>query len=285
MENIQFVAFDVETASMSKPRFICQIGLTIVDNNHEIVETKTYLVQPPNNEIAPRLTGIHGISPHHTVDAPDFETVWSEIKHLFSKTVVAHNASFDRSVLSENLDYHDLDYVSLDDCVCTYRIFNRRLDVLCHGFDIDVNNHHDAGFDAECCAQFYINHLKGIEPDEEVMGLIPPKEKSSPFPSRDSRLSGDILKKDLTGADEDNPFYDKKIVITGTFSYGRKDLAIKLKSMGVDIDTSISKYTDIVLVGDKPGPAKMKMVKSLQDDGYSIKVIEEYELNQILKEY
>lgn len=285
MENIKFVAFDVETASVRLPRFICQIGLSIVNTRDEIVETKSFYIQPPNNDIAPQLIKVHGITPDHTKDAPDFKTVWYEIKHLFDKTIVAHNASFDYSVLMENLDYFGINSPISNNCECTYRLFNRRLDELCYGFGIDYTDHHNAGFDAECCAKFYINYLKGLEPNE---ALIPEtttsKKRSSPYSTED-RLKGDVLKQDLTNANPDNPFYNKKIVITGTFFYDRKVLAEQLKKMGADVNTSISKLTDIVLVGEKAGANKIKQIKSLQEEGFDIKVIQGFELDKILDEF
>lgn len=286
MNNIKFVAFDVETAAIKNPRFICQLGLSIVDMDNEIIETKSYYIQPPNNEIAPQLTKIHGITPDQTKDAPDFKTAWNEIKHLFNKTIVAHNASFDCSVLTENLKYYDLDESGLNDCKCTYVLFDRKLEDLCKGFTIEYVNHHNAGFDAECCAKFYINYLKGIEPNETLMPetVTSKKRSRSPYNPED-RLKGDILKQDLTNADPDNPFYDKKIVITGTFFYDRNNLAKKIKDMGADINTSISKQTNIVLVGEKPGPSKIKQIKSLQEEGYDIRVIQDFELDKIFDKY
>lgn len=287
MKNIKFVAFDVETSAMKKPRFICQLGISIVNLDNEIVETKSFYIQPPNNEIAPQLTLVHGITSDNTKDAPDFKTVWNNIKHLFNNTIVAHNASFDCSVLVENLEYYGLDSPMLERCECTYQLYNRRLDELCCGFGIDYSNHHNAGFDAECCAKFYINYLLGKEPNEELIPIVERERKSTRRVAYnpENQLSGDILKQDLTNADPNNPFYDKKVVITGTFYYDRKDLAKKIKVMGADINTSISKLTDIVLVGEKPGPSKINKIKSLQSDGFNIRVIQEFELDKILDKY
>jgi DNA polymerase-3 subunit epsilon len=287
MGNIQFISFDVETASIRKPRFICQIGFTVVNNNNEIVESKSFYIQPPNNEIDSKLSMIHGVTPDKTLEAKNFLETWDSIKDLFLHKIVAHNASFDLSVLLENLEYYNLDSSFIDHCECTYRIFNRRLDELCHGFGIDYTDHHHAGFDAECCAKFYINYLKGIEPDESLMDSMHPKERKSrkAIYGEEDRLKGDILQKDLSNADPSNPFYDKKIVITGSFCCDRKDLAKKLKEMGADINTSISKLTDIALVGDKPGSSKMSKIKSLQNDGFPIRIIEEDELDRILGKY
>lgn len=66
------------------------------------------------------------------------------------------------------------------------------------------------------------------------------------------------------------------------FCYDRKELAVMLKDMGADINTSVSKKTDIVLVGSKPGPAKMKKIEDLINEGYPIKKISQKELIAIL---
>lgn len=285
MNNIQFVAFDVETASTKKPRFICQIGIAVVDNNNKIIESKSIYVKPPENIIDPKLSLVHGITSDKTISAKEFPEVWEDIKVLFQHKLVAHNINFDLSVLRENLEHHNItsSYSSLHEC--TFQIYNRRLDELCCGFGIEASKHHDAGFDAECCAQFYINHKKGVYPDIPSMDALPAKDRNGLFFGKETKLKGDILKKDLSNADPNNPFYDKKIVITGTFVRDRKELAEKLKRMGVDINTTISKETNIVLMGNKPGPAKVNKIKSLQDRGIPIRIIEESELESILSIY
>ena len=95
-------------------------------------------------------------------------------------------------------------------------------------------------------------------------------------------LGGDVLKKDLTGADPCNPFYDRKLVITGEFHLDRKELANVLKSMGADIDTGISKKTNFVLIGQEPGPAKLEKLEKLIHDGYPIRKIYQEDLDRIL---
>ena len=97
------------------------------------------------------------------------------------------------------------------------------------------------------------------------------------------QIRGDLLKKDLTGANPDNPFYDKKVVITGVFSIDRKELAAKLKSMGADIDGSVTKRTDFVIIGEDAGPKKLEKIESLNADGCSIKKVYEPELHQIFR--
>ncbi len=259
-----FISIDFETATCDK--MACQLGITIVEDG-EIKDTIVRLIQPPQNKYDWGCINVHHITPENTLNSPTFDVVWEEIKQLFSQnTIVAHNAAFDEAVLRANLDYYGIDHNSIAPFLCTYKIYGLSLDKLCYLFDIPLDNHHDAGFDACCCAKFYLNHLNGVEVDCSKLQSMPTKDCNTYH----TRLSGNILQKDLSGADPSNPFYNKKVVITGVFDIDRKDLAAKLKSLGADIDTGITKCTSYVFVGKDAGPSKIAKIKSLTEAGYSI---------------
>ena len=84
---------------------------------------------------------------------------------------------------------------------------------------------------------------------------------------------------------KNNPFYNKKVVITGIFSMiSRNDLASLMQSLGADVNTSISKKTNYVITGMEPGPSKLEKIKKLQEEGYEIKILSEDSLFEIIKE-
>lgn len=274
IEDLNFCAIDFETATYN--RMACQVGLTIVENG-EIVDTIVKLIQPPDNYYDENTIRVHHITPDVTANAPTFDIVWNEIsKYIVGNTVVAHNAIFDQDVLMRNLDYYGIMPMGIDEFVCTYKIFGHSLEDMCQAFSIDCCEHHDAGFDAECCAIFYINYKSGVEPDYTLVKHNPHTIKIH------EGLHGDVLQKDLSGANPDNPFYDRKIVITGVFMQPRKQLGNILKAMGADIDNSITKRTNFVLIGEDPGPSKMEKLDKLIHDGFNIKKIYQDDLNNIL---
>lgn len=79
-----------------------------------------------------------------------------------------------------------------------------------------------------------------------------------------------------------NPFYDRKVVITGVFTQERRALGVKLKSLGADIDTGITKKTNYVLIGEEPGPVKMEKLDKLVHDGFNIRKLYQNDLDAIL---
>lgn len=86
---------------------------------------------------------------------------------------------------------------------------------------------------------------------------------------------------------QDTPFFGKKIVITGQFyTFPLRDALGKLlKKYGADINTSISKLTDIVIMGNAAGPKKKEKIKDLQGQGYPIEVFDESQLLKAFDEY
>lgn len=284
-----FVAIDFETATSS--RMACQLGIVVVKNG-EIIECKEFLIQPPNNYYEANVMKYHHVTPEMTKGEPTFEELWPEIKSYFTTLpIYAHNAPFDSDVLFKNLAYYNIPCYDIYYFSCTCSAFNNTsLMHLCIGFGIpyDAQKHHGALYDAERCADFALKQLQGIEPDWNKIDEYK-KSKDDKIAirmgMRRKSLHGDVLKKDLTGANPDNPFYDRKVVITGEFGIERSELGGILKKLGADIDTGITRKTNYVLTGMYPGPAKMKKLTSLIEEGYDIKRVEEGELLKILTKY
>lgn len=291
MNSINFTAVDFETAT--NDRMICQIGLVTVKNG-QIQDRLSFLVQPPLNRYDTEPMRVHRITPDHTKDERTFDLIWSEIEPLFvNQTVYAHFKTFDEDALHKNLNYYGIMPMGIQPFRCTCEAFNStKLEALCKGFQMpyDSGKHHDALFDAECCAQFAIRHIKGEEPDWDIIKKHyeqVDKNKNAKndryFSASKERLKGDIFQKDLSGADENSPFYDRKVVITGEFNQGRKEIAKKLKAMGADIDSSISKKTNFVVIGDSPGPKKIETLDKLIHNGFNIKKLYQHDLDAIFE--
>jgi len=159
---MNFTAIDFETAIR---HHICAVGIVTVENGKIIDEYYT-LIQPPNNEYNWHNIQVHGITERETNNAPTFDKIYPEIKkRLQGKTVVAHNESFDRSVLQKTMAENGLDYSELnlsERWECTMRLCKAndkypsgKLDECCAVDNIELK-HHEALSDARACAKLYL---------------------------------------------------------------------------------------------------------------------------------
>ncbi|MEA2043749.1 MAG: 3'-5' exonuclease [Bacteroidota bacterium] len=161
--NETFVSIDFETAT-GKRNSACAVAIVTVENGRVTDEYYT-LIQPPENKYFGKNIEIHKITPEMTENSKPFNELYPEIKQkLEGKTVVAHNAPFDRSVLKRTMELYNLDYSELqlaDKWDCTLSIYRSKgyypasLDACCRKNNIELN-HHEALSDAKACAELYM---------------------------------------------------------------------------------------------------------------------------------
>lgn len=162
---MNFIAIDFETANEQR-NSACEIGITVVSDNR-IVESKSWLIRPPELRFNYFNTQIHGIAAADVKEKPEFDVVWDNISAYFENNfVLAHNASFDISVLRSMLDTYAIPYPSLH-YSCSLIISRKvwqgldsyRLNALSHLMDIELD-HHRAQSDANACAHLAIKAFK-----------------------------------------------------------------------------------------------------------------------------
>ena len=161
--SLSFVAIDFETATAYR-HSACAIGIVTVE--HGIIADEYYtLIQPPGNYYLWQNVRVHGITANDTKFAPLFKDIYPEIKQkLESKIVVAHNESFDRSVLTKTMQHYYLNYTDLnlaERWECTWKIYRDKgfspanLNSCCARLGITLK-HHEALSDARGCAKLYL---------------------------------------------------------------------------------------------------------------------------------
>ncbi|ARK30125.1 3'-5' exonuclease [Halalkalibacter krulwichiae] len=162
---MDFVAIDFETANTNRSS-ACSIGLVVVRNG-KVAEEYYQLIKPNEMYFDPICVRIHGITSEDVKDAPTFHDVWKDISHLLEgKLVIAHNASFDMSVLRHSLDEYQLDYPSFS-YNCTVNVSKKTwlglhsysLNVVADHLQIEFKHHH-ALEDAQVAAQVYLQACK-----------------------------------------------------------------------------------------------------------------------------
>ncbi len=156
-----FIAIDFETAIN---HHICSVGIVTVEHG-VIIDEFHALIKPPNNNYNWHNIQVHGITEKDTLNAPVFSEIFPEIKkRIYGKTLVAHNESFDRSVLHKTMQDYNIAYSELNIATkwqCTLKIYRAkgynpaRLNACCEKHDIELK-HHDALSDARACAKLFL---------------------------------------------------------------------------------------------------------------------------------
>ena len=122
-----------------------------------------------------------------------------------------------------------------------------------------------------------------VEPvvQESIRKVAPPSYPKTHAPKDAGRRKISLENKGWTDEDvPDNFFKGKTIVITGILLLlgERDDIAGLLKSLGARVTSSVSSRTNIIIVGETPGPSKLEKVALLKSEGVDIQVMNEMEL-------
>lgn len=263
---MDFIAIDFETANQERDS-ACELGICIVKNN-EIIETKSWLIRPPELYFDSYNVHIHGITEDDVRDKPKFKKLWQEIKPYFEgNNIVAHFASFDISVLRHTFDTYSIPYPEFN-YLCSYIVSKKvwqgllsyDLKSLCQLNRIELE-HHRALPDAIACANLFLKafeqigkvSLEGVENELDIKigklfpnGYLPCRVK--PKDSRDlSKIIGDPNKHK-----PEHLFYGKTVVFTGTLT---SMVRSKAQQIVVDIGginaTTVTKTTDFLIVGQQ----------------------------------
>jgi len=296
---MDFITIDFETATSQRDS-PCEIGLTFVENGR-IVDTKSWLIRPMNNEFDNFNILIHGIKPEHVKEKPEFNELWVEIKPLIeNKFLIAHNASFDISVLRRTLEAYQLPFPTVN-YSCSY-IFSKKvwqglssydLKALCNLNNIEFK-HHRAGADSRATAELTLKafELAGVfsidDFPEKLKTTIGKLYDGGYRPSETKRVNkARYLTKiigDATKHNQSSIFYGRTVVFTGTLSSMVRDEARQLivdiggidgKSVTKDTDFLVVGQQDYRIVGEDGMSGKQEKAVKLIEKGSTLEIISE----------
>jgi len=213
---MDFIAIDFETANRCRES-ACAIGLTYVENM-VIVDQEYFLIKPTPFYFDVINQSVHGISKQQVEEAPTFDKVWEVISaKIHGKQLIAHNASFDFSVLRYALNAYNIPFPSIQ-YGCTLQLFrklalpleNNKLSTLARYYNLSLDHHH-ALSDSVVCAQIAIALMKdlGIPSLDNLVGHFGYQWGSisqtavSPFSKQAKSIS---LKKGLNKAFEERNY-------------------------------------------------------------------------------
>lgn len=314
---MDFIAIDFETANEMR-HSPCSLGITIVKDN-KIVEEKYWLIKPKELRFTPMNIMIHGIRQSDVENEKEFDELWPEIEPYFNNTlIIAHNASFDISVLRKTLDLYNITYPSFN-YLCTMVISrnffpnleNAKLDTvnayLGHKF-----NHHHASADATACANILIKIIEELKPSNlnnlsELLSIKIGYVNSDGYKScgKISKTSKSRLTTKTTTVQSKGPislirdanasqtdyFKDKVVVFTGALPRMSRGEAMSIiRRLGATTGGSVTKKTNVLIVGGKklttllPHEMSTKRRKAMDliSKGQSIEIISSDEFFQII---
>lgn len=303
---MDFIAIDFETANSNR-NSPCEIGIVKVEN-FEITEKKSFLIRPKENYFDWMNTQIHGIDEGTVENEPEFDVIYSKIKNDFEKyPILAHNASFDISVLRHTLDLYELPYPKTK-YTCTYQMskaslkgcLSYRLDAISKFLNIKLE-HHRALSDANACAEIAIKLFK----DNSISDFNQIKDV---FRIRTGELTNGGYKPSLKihknkagykisdlkfeeKFQSENPFFEKYVVFTGTLSsMPRKEAQIKVLEIGGKCSGGINNSTNFLIIGDQDynrygegfKSSKLKKAEKLLKEGNEIELLSESQFIEMI---
>lgn len=177
------IAFiDVETPNRHHDS-ICSIAVVRTNMRGDIVSSFSELVNPETSfdDICIR---VHGIAPIDVKAAPSFADIWesSLSSVIASSNIVAHNATFDLSVLQKCLANYGFRVPSFR-YACTMNMMRSlhpglksyKLPSVCEYFSIESGHHHEAMSDANSCKNIFWAMVK----ESKKLPLFEPYENRS----------------------------------------------------------------------------------------------------------
>ncbi len=303
---MRFIAIDFETANSSR-NSPCEIVLVKVED-FQIIEEKSFLIRSKDNYFDFYNTYLHGIDEVMVENEAEFDEVYEKIKSDFeSYPIIAHNASFDMSVLRHTLDLYGIDY-SETQYSCTYQmvregsnsLLSYRLDSVCNHYGIELE-HHRALPDAIACAKIAtrIFQEEGITEFSQISEhfnlrigqLFPGGYNPSAVKYSGTGYKISDLEYDDSNFQLDNPFYGKTVVFTGTLqSMVRKEAQVTVLEIGGECGSGVTMETDYLIIGEQDyqrygegfKSSKMKKSEKYLSQGKRIELLTESQFLEMI---
>lgn len=307
---MNYIAIDFETAN-EKRNSPCSIGIVVVKNG-QIVEKIHHLIRPKEMRFMPINIGIHGIRPAMVENELEFDEIWEKIKHHFNDNlVIAHNASFDISVLRKSAELYNIELPRIE-YICTMKlsrnfykgIENAKLNTVNDFLGYEFK-HHDALYDALACSNILFNiseELKctDIKEISKLIGVTIGSADSNGY--KPSSTKGRVIKisnrihnpKKANKFErlECDAFKNEVVVFTGKLSSMSREEAMGLvRRLGGTSGSSVTRKTTILVTNMKgikdlrreEMSNKLRTATDLNAKGYNIKFLDEMEFLKIKK--
>lgn len=309
---MDFVAIDFETANQHR-NSPCAVAIVVVKDG-ELADQQEWLIRPKEPYFNPFNVRIHGITEEDVADQPEFDGLWDTLQSiLIDRIVLAHNASFDMSVLRSTLAAYGIPFPEIT-YSCTRIIAQKSWPgLLSYGLQpvamkLGIEfEHHKVQDDAVACAKVAIHACEraGVKSIEALAtqleienGRIFPVDGYQPVWGGGCGRTryGGVKIADLVPTtetfDTTHPFYDRMFVFTGELeSMCRKDAMQAVIDVGGYCGSGVTKKTNVLVVGEQdlsklaPGQTKsgkMLRAEELVADGADLEIMSELDFLRTL---
>jgi DNA polymerase-3 subunit epsilon len=299
-----FAAIDFETATFQRAS-ACAVSVALV-NDGQLGESRTWLIQPPDNCYDGWNTMLHGIGPEDTAGMPGFAEVFMEVlAFVGERPVVAHYAPFDFGVIRG--EHYRLDRPWPAMTVGCSVVMARRtwpglvsysLPMVADFLNLDPFTHHDPTADARTCAEIVRRVLAttetdGLEGVAGALGIGLGRLEPAAYKPCLARFSGrwEFERPDPGDLDPDHPFADADLAFTGTLlSMTRREAAQLVVDAGGRFSQSVSGKTEFLVFGeqdftrfvDGERSGKTRKAEELLAAGHHIQIISEGDFLQMI---
>lgn len=276
---MEFFAIDVETANADYSS-ICQIGIAEFKDG-QVIDTWSTLINP-EAYFDPFNTSIHGIREEDVKDAPAFDQIYNELSERITGQITVHHMPFDRIAISRACVEYNLNVLQprwLDSAKIVRRTWEQfaytgyNLANIAEFLKIDFE-HHDALEDAIAAAKIVHQACEKTELSvEEWFKRVRKPIFTYQGGSSTIKLEGN----------SEGPLYGENLVFTGTMSLPRKDAGKIAADLGCNVGNSVTKKTNILVVGTQDASklagyeksSKHRKTEELIQKGIPIKILSE----------
>lgn len=281
----EYIIIDIETTGLDTTfDEIIEIGALKIKGN-KIVDTYTTLIKP-KYEIAEYITQLTGITNQMVKNAPSIEEIIKPFKEFIEGNIlVGHNFNFDLNFLYDN-SMKFLEEPIENDFIDTLRLSRYLLKDLKHHRLIDIADHYKIDIlgnhrSLKDCEITYACYNALMEEAKRIYG----KADNFYFKYKNNVSFRAIdVTTTKTEFDEENPFYNKICVFTGTLErmVRREAMQIVVDFGGICTD-NVTKDTNYLILGNndyctliKDGKSnKQKKAEILKLQNYDIEIISE----------
>lgn len=301
----RILAIDFETANPSRTS-MCSVGYALIEDGN-IIKNEEILIDPEEYFDSFNIF-IHGITPEMVEGELTFPDVWKKyIQPLISEDtiLIAHNASFDMSVLRHTCDKYNMEYPNFK-YLCT-RILSKNNYQSLNSYSLSTVvehlglefEHHKASEDALMCAKIYLDikskheNLNLDEFCKEMkvrLGAMMPDGYKACETKHNSYNIKDIKPESEDRFDENHIFFNKQVVFTGTLCMPRKEAMQHVVNIGGQVADSVTKKTNFLVLGvqdlrqlnGKKKSSKVIKAESLIEKGQDLEIIDEDEFLRLI---